>query len=87
VHHDTHGLVVANAPRLGMRTFDLRLWVAPIAVLGVGLTIWLRYYAKRFAVEGARGESSSGRSQPEPSNEKVRCDRGLGVVEDHERKR
>ncbi len=54
--------VVVNAPRLGMRTFDLRLWVTPIAVLGIGLTIGQRYYAKRFAVEGARGGSSSGRS-------------------------
>jgi uncharacterized membrane protein len=41
--------VVVNAHRLGMRTFDLRLWVTPIAVLAVGLTFWSRYYAKRFA--------------------------------------
>jgi uncharacterized membrane protein len=41
--------VVVNAQRLGMRTFDLRLWAGPIAVLAVGLTIWRRHYAKRFA--------------------------------------
>jgi hypothetical protein len=41
--------VVVNARQLGMRTFDLALWAAPIALLGVGLTIWGRYYAKRFA--------------------------------------
>jgi uncharacterized membrane protein len=46
--------VVVNAQRLGMRTFDLRLWAVPIAVLAVGLTIWRRYYAKRFARGGAR---------------------------------
>jgi uncharacterized membrane protein len=40
---------VVNAPRLGMRTFDLPLWAAPIAVLGIGLTLWRRSYAKRLA--------------------------------------
>ena len=40
---------VVNAQRLGMRTFDLPLWAAPIAVLGVGLTLWRRSYARRFA--------------------------------------
>lgn len=41
--------VVVNAHRLGMRTFDPGLWIAPIAVLGVGLTLWRRYYERRFA--------------------------------------
>jgi uncharacterized membrane protein len=45
--------VVVNAQHLGLRTFDLRLWVGPIAVLAVGLTIWRRYYAKRFAGGGS----------------------------------
>jgi len=40
---------VVNAQRLGMNTFDLRLWAAPIAVLGSGLWFWRHYYAKRFA--------------------------------------
>jgi uncharacterized membrane protein len=39
---------VVNAQRLGMRTFDLPLWIVPITVLGVGLTLWRRSYAKRF---------------------------------------
>ena len=47
--------VVVNARRFGMRTFDLALWVGPIAVLAVGLTIWRRYYARRFAGNGAPG--------------------------------
>lgn len=40
---------VVNAQRLGMRTFDLALWAAPIALLGTGLGLWRRSYAKRFA--------------------------------------
>mgnify|MGYP001430232677 CR=1 FL=1 len=47
--------VVVNAPRLGMRTFDVRLWVVPIVVLGIGLTSWQRRYARRFAGEGRDG--------------------------------
>jgi uncharacterized membrane protein len=39
--------VVVNARRFGMRTFDLRLWAAPIAILAIGLTLWRRYYARR----------------------------------------
>jgi hypothetical protein len=45
--------VVVNARRFGMRTFDLRLWVGPIAVLAVGLTLWRRYYARRLTGNGA----------------------------------
>jgi len=45
--------VVVNAQRLGMRTFDLPLWIVPITVLGVGLTLWRRSYAKRFEREAA----------------------------------
>ena len=45
--------VVVNARTFGMRTFDLALWAGPIAVLAVGLTIWRRYYARRFAGDGA----------------------------------
>jgi uncharacterized membrane protein len=40
--------VVVNARRFGMRPFDLALWAGPISVLAVGLTIWRRYYARRF---------------------------------------
>jgi uncharacterized membrane protein len=40
--------IVVNARRFGMRTFDLPLWAGPIAVLAVGLTLWRRYYARRF---------------------------------------
>ena len=47
--------VVANARRLGMHTFDLALWVGPIAVLSGGLTIWRRHYARRFAAQRASG--------------------------------
>ncbi|MEP7053194.1 MAG: hypothetical protein ABJB12_22710, partial [Pseudomonadota bacterium] len=45
--------VVVNAPRLGLRRFDPRLWFVPIVVLGLGLTIARRHYAKRFAQRGA----------------------------------
>jgi uncharacterized membrane protein len=38
---------VVNAPRLGLRTFDISVWAAPIAALGTGLTVWRGYYAKR----------------------------------------
>lgn len=40
---------VVNAQRLGMSTFDLTLWGAPISLLGIGLGLWRRSYAKRFA--------------------------------------
>jgi hypothetical protein len=50
--------LVANAQRLGMRTFDLRLWAGPIAFLAIGLTIWRRYYAKRFAERGPTARRS-----------------------------
>jgi uncharacterized membrane protein len=43
--------VVVNAQRLGTRTFNLTLWAAPIALLGIGLGLWRRSYAKRFAQE------------------------------------
>lgn len=50
--------VVVNAPRLGMRTFDARLWAVPIVGLGVGLAFMRRHYAKRFA---------QGSAPPEPT--------------------
>ncbi len=49
--------VVVNARRFGMRTFDLALWAGPIAVLAVGLTIWRRYYARRFTRNDAPGDA------------------------------
>jgi len=49
--------IVVNAPRLGMRRFDARLWAVPIVILGVGLTIVRRHYAKRFAQGGVPPES------------------------------
>jgi hypothetical protein len=48
---------VVNAPRLGMRTFDPRLWALPIVALSLGLAILRRHYAKRFAQGGAPPES------------------------------
>jgi hypothetical protein len=45
--------VVVNAHNLGMRTFDLVLWVAPVLVGATGLTLWTRYYRRRFAAEAA----------------------------------
>lgn len=52
--------VVVNAPSFGMRTFDLTLWAGPIAVLAVGLTIWRRYHARRFAGDGASNTVTRG---------------------------
>lgn len=49
--------IVVNAPRLGMRTFDPRLWALPIVTLSLGLAIVRRHYAKRFAQGGAPPES------------------------------
>ncbi|MEO7036972.1 MAG: hypothetical protein ABI548_23685 [Polyangiaceae bacterium] len=49
--------IVVNAPRLGMRTFDPRLWAVPIVVLSLGLSIVRRHHAKRFAQGGAPPES------------------------------
>ena len=49
--------IVVNAPRLGMRRFDPRLWAVPIVVLTVGLAILRRHYAKRFPQGGAPPES------------------------------
>jgi len=40
--------VVVNAHRLGMRTFALPLWFGPPLVGALGLTIWVRYYRRRF---------------------------------------
>jgi hypothetical protein len=48
--------VVVNAPRLGMRRFDPSVWFVPIVLLGVGLTILRRRYAKRLATGDARLE-------------------------------
>ncbi len=52
--------IVVNAPRLGMRTFDPRLWAVPIVVLSLGLSLVRRHYAKRFAREGAPNGPTSG---------------------------
>jgi len=41
--------VVVNAPRLGLRRFDPSVWFVPIVLLGLGLTILRRRYAKRLA--------------------------------------
>jgi uncharacterized membrane protein len=41
--------VVVNARRMGLGTFDLVVWVAPVLVGAVGLTIWRRYYERRSA--------------------------------------
>jgi len=41
--------VVVNGPRLGMRRFDPRLWFVPIVLLGLGLMLLRRAYAKRLA--------------------------------------
>lgn len=49
--------IVVNAPRLGMRTLDPRLWTVPIVVLSFGLALVRRHYAKRFAQGGAPSES------------------------------
>ena len=45
--------IVVNARRFGMRTFDVPLWVGPIAVLALGLTLWRRYYARRLTANDA----------------------------------
>jgi hypothetical protein len=45
---------VVNAQRLGMRTFDVGLWAVPIAVGGIGVTLWQRHYARRFVAESSR---------------------------------
>ena len=39
--------IVVNARRFGMHPFDLALWVGPITVLAIGLTLWRRHYAAR----------------------------------------
>jgi uncharacterized membrane protein len=44
----TTAFFVVNAPRLGLRTFDVGLWAGPIVALSVGLTLWRRHYEKRF---------------------------------------
>ncbi len=66
--------VVVNARSFGMRTFDLALWASPIAVLAVGLTIWRRYHARRFAGNDLPG----GASRPGPSQQHD-CFRGSSV--------
>jgi hypothetical protein len=38
---------VVNARRLGLGTFDLVVWVVPVLVGAVGLTLWQRYYRRR----------------------------------------
>lgn len=56
--------IVVNAPRLGMRRFDARLWAVPIVILGLALAIMRRHYARRFARDGAppdhRGQRAAG---------------------------
>jgi len=41
--------LVVNAHRFGLGTFDLVVWVAPGLLGGVGLSLWRRYYERRFA--------------------------------------
>ena len=50
---------VVNAHRLGMRTFDLALWLGPPMAGAIGLTIWIRYYRRRFAGIGSSGSAST----------------------------
>ena len=62
---------VVNAHRFGRGTFDLVLWIAPVVVGAVGLTLWRRYYERRFARaasfrSGAPRESTR-RTQPRRS--------------------
>jgi len=52
--------IVVNAPRLGMRTCDPRLWAVPIVALGLGLSLVRRHYAKRFAQDDAPSGPTSG---------------------------
>jgi hypothetical protein len=41
--------LVVNAHSFGLGTFDLAVWLAPGTIGGVGLTLWKRGYARRFA--------------------------------------
>jgi uncharacterized membrane protein len=52
--------IVVNARRFGVRTFDVRLWAGPIVVLAVGLTLWRRYYARRFAADATSAGAPNG---------------------------
>jgi hypothetical protein len=52
--------LVVNAHRFGLGTFDLVVWVAPGLLGGIGLTLWRRYYERRFEPRTLRGARSSG---------------------------
>jgi hypothetical protein len=41
--------LVVNASRFGLGAGNLFVWVAPGVVLGTGLTLWQRFYRRRFA--------------------------------------
>lgn len=41
--------LVVNAPRLGLASFSILPWVAPGVVGAIGLSVWIRYYKKKFA--------------------------------------
>lgn len=45
--------LVINAPRLGLQTFGLGVWLAPALVGIVAFRLWNRYYRRRFAAAAA----------------------------------
>lgn len=55
--------VAVNAPRLGLGSSgSLIAWTAPPVVGGVGLTLWIRYYRRKF--NPRRSEPASVRAAP-----------------------
>lgn len=40
--------LVVNVPRLGLKEYALLFWLAPGVLGGVGITVWQRYYRRKF---------------------------------------
>jgi hypothetical protein len=43
---------VVNASRLGLGDHTLVVWLAPGVLGGIGITVWVRHYRRRFAGSG-----------------------------------
>ena len=44
--------LVVNISRLGLQEYSLYVWLAPGVLGGVGISLWERYYRRKFAARG-----------------------------------
>jgi uncharacterized membrane protein len=59
----TTAFLVVNAPRLGLETFSVVVWLAPTIVGGSAIAIWTRYYRRRFEDSRHKAQGSRHKAQ------------------------